>query len=241
MSGQRDAASISMVHRDIQKLVETIKTVTNVTLDCVSENLETLTDPQRKELIGAATDYAEMKRELDDNMHVLKDIENKVKTQQAGALPGGVIGYAKTRLQNRKDQWTEEQIEEDADLKAMREELGEEATGGAAADDSDDDDVVTMQVEESFVCPITTKTLEDPVRSTKCKHYYEKNAIFAILKKHHAGNPFTCPNIGCNQTISKGDLKDAMDITRKIARVAKKKRLEATQAGPADDGFTQID
>lgn len=37
---------------------------------------------QRKELIGAAADYAELKRELDDNMQVLKDIENKVKTQQ---------------------------------------------------------------------------------------------------------------------------------------------------------------
>ena len=96
-----------------------------------------------------------------------------------------MIGYASTRLQNRKDQWTEAQIEEDDTLKAMREELGEEASGPAAGDDDDDDDddVVTMQVEESFVCPITTKTLEEPVRSAKCKHYYEKKAIFAILKK----------------------------------------------------------
>lgn len=50
------------------------------------------------------------------------------------------------------------------------------------------------------------------------------------------------PNIGCSQTVVKSDLKDALDITRKIARLAKKKRLEeATQGGPADDGFTQID
>lgn len=41
---------------------------------------------QRKELIGAAADYAELKRELDDNMQVLKDIENKVKTQQVITL-----------------------------------------------------------------------------------------------------------------------------------------------------------
>jgi len=187
-------------------------------------------------LIGAAADYAELKRELDDNMQVLKDIENKVKTQQAGALPGGVVTYANTRLQNRKGQWTDEQIEEDEILVAMREELGEPAEGAA---DDDDDDIMTMQVEESFVCPITTKTLEEPVRNAKCKHYYEKHAILQILNK---GNPFTCPNIGCSQTVVKSDLKDALDITRKIARLAKKKRLEeATQGGPADDGFTQID
>ena len=68
----------------------------------------------------------------------------------------------------------------------MREELGEPAEGAA---DDDDDDIMTMQVEESFVCPITTKTLEEPVRNAKCKHYYEKHAILQILNK---GNPFTC-------------------------------------------------
>ena len=53
------------------------------------------------------------------------------------------------------------------------------------------------------------------------------------VQHQHPGNPFTCPNIGCSQTVSMSDLKDAMDITRKIARAAKKKRLEAMEAGPA--------
>lgn len=124
----------------------------------------------------------------------------------------------------------------------MRELLGDASGGGSNGKRGmdDDDDIMTIEVTESFLCPLTTKTLVEPVGAGCCSSHYEKKAILAVLKKNPQGYP--CPCIGCNHVLKKEHLKDAPDVARKIARETKRKRLEqATQGGPADDGFTQID
>ncbi len=62
------------------------------------------------------------------------------------------------------------------------------------ADASDDDLVIDREV-ISFACPLTLRTMEEPFSNNKCKHTFEKSAIFEYL----ARGPQRCPQTGCSQ------------------------------------------
>lgn len=62
------------------------------------------------------------------------------------------------------------------------------STSVTAVDDDDDDDIIMTQQELGIKCPYTQQVMKNPVMNKKCRHNYEKDAIFEFiaLKKGNA-------------------------------------------------------
>ena len=72
--------------------------------------------------------------------------------------------------------------------------VGQDQDGAGADDDGDADLVVEREV-RSFTCPLSLRPLRAPYSSRKCKHTFEKEAIFEYL----ANGVRQCPVAGCSQ------------------------------------------
>jgi len=66
---------------------------------------------------------------------------------------------------------------------------------GAGAGDDDDADLVVEREVRSYTCPLSLRPLRDPYSSHKCKHTFDKEAIFEYL----ANGARQCPVAGCSQ------------------------------------------
>ncbi|KAL8786002.1 MAG: hypothetical protein Q9195_008413 [Heterodermia aff. obscurata] len=118
----------------------------------------------------------------------------------------------------------------------------------AAANDSDEDLQVARE-KRSIRCPITLRTMKDPVSSTKCPHSFEREAIFDMLSASSltvgtqpadalAGlgaarkeKAVKCPE--CAVVLRRGDLAKDEALVRKIRRM--REREERDEAGEGDE------
>eukprot|EP00904_Undaria_pinnatifida_P007879 jgi/Undpi1/4220/HiC_scaffold_16.g07586.m1 len=72
-------------------------------------------------------------------------------------------------------------------------------------EDEDDDVIIDRGNAVSLICPITSATFKDPVRSKDCNHTFEKAAIDNHIKI--AGNKEAkCPVAGCAKTVRRANL-----------------------------------
>jgi len=87
--------------------------------------------------------------------------------------------------------------------------------------EDEDDDIVITNRQESTKCPITKRTMTDPLISRRCEHSYS-SVIKDIIKKSEAMR-IECPVAGCVHFVTLSDLKPNKLLARKIRR---KKFLE---------------
>ena len=84
---------------------------------------------------------------------------------------------------------------------------------GDAADEESDDVIEIAQEHISYNCPITLQRFVNPVKSTVCGHHFEKEAIMQLIGR---GPSVDCPVGGCNQMLTKVDLKEDAYMVEKI-------------------------
>jgi SUMO ligase MMS21 Smc5/6 complex component len=86
----------------------------------------------------------------------------------------------------------------------------------------DDDELIATQATVNIIDPFTLDVMVVPVRSTKCKHTYEKSSIEEVLQKNR-NRPVQCPVVGCNQMVSLDDLESDVQMEVVIKRAQKNK------------------
>lgn len=117
-----------------------------------------------------------------------------------------------------------------------------------AGDDDDDDDIQISRANISTRCPLTLQEFDQPVKSAKCNHSYEKQAIVGLIRSQRPATrrgggdsqAFTqeveCPCAGCHQKIGLDDLYKDLVLERKIRRIQRMKEIEEEQGGGHGNG-----
>lgn len=108
---------------------------------------------------------------------------------------------------------------------------------GANADDSDDDIAIDRE-NISTRCPITMAEFREPMKSAKCPHTFEKEAIVGLIRgtrpptghgRRGAWTPTCeCPVPGCGQQLTEKDVVHDAVLVRRIQRLQRARaRAEA--------------
>jgi SUMO ligase MMS21 Smc5/6 complex component len=95
-------------------------------------------------------------------------------------------------------------------------------------DDDQDEDLQVVSQRVSYICPITTKLLVNPVKSSQCGHVYSKAAIVQMMVAHGRGD-IECPKAGCNHYVRESYLKEDRSIARAVAKEERRLQLEAAK------------
>ncbi len=70
--------------------------------------------------------------------------------------------------------------------------------------EDDDIDVIVAEASSQFICPLTKEIMSNPYKNTNCPHSFEYSAILEYVTRE--GRSGICPQVGCNQKISKSSL-----------------------------------
>eukprot|EP00026_Physarum_polycephalum_P007983 Phypoly_transcript_08056.p1 GENE.Phypoly_transcript_08056~~Phypoly_transcript_08056.p1 ORF type:complete len:232 (-),score=56.16 Phypoly_transcript_08056:190-885(-) len=111
-----------------------------------------------------------------------------------------------------------------------------------ALPDQEDEDIVEMhtQTENDFICPLTRKELEDPVKNIPCGHTYSREAIVDYMKKGKSKRgKFPCPVAGCSGELTKETLEKDMELERQLRR--NKQRGGTKKKKPEEEDITNLD
>jgi hypothetical protein len=121
----------------------------------------------------------------------------------------------------------------------IREELKDET-------EMDEDDELCVVNNNSFAnlrsqvtCPIMVSVMVKPVTSKLCKHSFEEDAIFDMIRKGRNGKA-KCPVSGCGKLIGKTDLVLDKSLLRKIKKFHDQEK-EETQNRQDDEGMLTVD
>ncbi|CAN8098468.1 unnamed protein product [Discula destructiva] len=98
---------------------------------------------------------------------------------------------------------------------------------GGDGDDSDDEIQIARE-KRSFRCPLSLVALTEPYTCRRCKHTFQKNAIYDFLGvtgRQPEGKRAKCPEAGCNlQDMRKQDLYYDESLLRRIKRAEQAER-----------------
>ncbi|CAM9102640.1 unnamed protein product [Choristocarpus tenellus] len=78
----------------------------------------------------------------------------------------------------------------------------------------DDDDLEVMAGELSIKCPLTNATFKEPVKSKKCGHTFDKNAVIYHIRVQRQN--CVCPVAGCNKKLAMEDLVPDKEMEREL-------------------------
>jgi len=79
-------------------------------------------------------------------------------------------------------------------------------------------DIVVSAVRQTLVCPLTQKTLEQPVTNPTCGHTYSRDAVRALAR---SAATIPCPLHGCSSSVTLAQLRPNDALARRIARRAR--------------------
>lgn len=115
-----------------------------------------------------------------------------------------------------------------------------------AGDDGSDDDIVMDRETISTRCPITMAEFDKPVRSAKCNHSFEEEAIKEMIGQSRPPTGHgrrdaawvknvQCPVSGCSCQITAADLVHDVALVRRIKRL-QKEAARAEEEGDTTNG-----
>jgi SUMO ligase MMS21 Smc5/6 complex component len=115
----------------------------------------------------------------------------------------------------------------------------------AGAQNAGDDDVqVVAGSGLQLTCPITQKTLVQPVRNLACKHCYEQAAITEALERHaksaKRSADMKCPVAGCGEKVSKRSIQRSQSKEAEVKRALKRQAAQSSssqETAGEDDGL----
>lgn len=95
-----------------------------------------------------------------------------------------------------------------------------------------------------LTCPITQKTLVQPVRNLACKHCYEQAAITEALERHaksaKRNADMKCPVAGCSEKVSKRSIQRSQSKEAEVKRALKRQAAQSSssqETAGEDDGL----
>ncbi|XP_059826757.1 E3 SUMO-protein ligase NSE2 [Hypanus sabinus] len=168
-------------------------------------------------------DYVSMDRELEQFIQVVEGVTNQVMQERTERLPDLRLLLDKRfkELKNlNKDEdllKTDKYLHFKCQLNEMRRQVGAESQSESTSANEIDEDIAVTQSQRNFICPITQREMECPVKNKVCGHSYEEEAIIKIIQtKHKQRKKARCPVVGCDN----GDVKQldlSMDTTLRRA------------------------
>jgi len=115
----------------------------------------------------------------------------------------------------------------------------------APGNEDSDDDIAIDRERISTRCPITLREFEEPVKSTKCNHSFERKAIFEMINQSRPPTAaersrfisnVQCPATGCDQNLTKDDLTTDAVLVRRIRRIQRAKAREQEEGEMEGEG-----
>ncbi|XP_048451700.1 E3 SUMO-protein ligase NSE2 [Rhincodon typus] len=96
--------------------------------------------------------------------------------------------------------------------------VGAESQNDSSSANEIDEDIAVTQSQRNFICPITQREMECPVKNKVCGHSYEEEAIIKIIQnKHKQKKKARCPVVGCdNGDMNQCDLSMDTALRRAI-------------------------
>lgn len=169
-------------------------------------------------------DYVSMDRELEQFIHVVEDVTNQIKQERPERLPDMKLLVNKkfNEVQNlNKD---EDLLKTDiyrhfkSQLNEMKKQVGAGSQNESTSANEIDEDIAVTQSQRNFICPITQRELQCPVKNKVCGHSYEEEAIIKIIQtKHKQKKKARCPVVGCdNGDMNQSDLSTDSTLRRAI-------------------------
>eukprot|EP00039_Didymoeca_costata_P018860 m.335281 g.335281 ORF g.335281 m.335281 type:complete len:255 (+) comp17561_c0_seq1:17-781(+) len=221
---------ITGINRDLTSLEKKLAEVHQETVSCLTECSEFLTDTQLAEMKNAVSFYAKLDLQTKANVKVVSDIGNKIKYNQYTEDLGPYHEYGRDQIEAEINKITDKAVEEHTFVQSMKSEL---VDAGMEQEENVDDDLFVSQATILITCPITSMVMQNPVKCKKCKHHYEKAAIFQALAKT---GKVKCPLAGCHATVTKSDLVEDKLFKKKIEKL----QSQQEEAGTAEE-YTQVD
>ncbi|XP_067888535.1 E3 SUMO-protein ligase NSE2 isoform X2 [Heterodontus francisci] len=169
-------------------------------------------------------DYVSMDRELEQFIQAVGDVTHQIKQERPERMPDlkALVDKRFNELNNlNKD---EDLIKNDkyicfkGQLKEMKKQVGAESQNESTSANEIDEDIAVTQSQRNFICPITQREMECPVKNKVCGHSYEEEAIIKIIQnKHKQKKKARCPVVGCdNGDMNQCDLSADTTLRRAI-------------------------
>ncbi|GCB74712.1 E3 SUMO-protein ligase NSE2 [Scyliorhinus torazame] len=168
-------------------------------------------------------DYVSMDQELEQFIQAVDDVTHQIKQERPERMPDlkSLVDKRFNELKNlNKDEdliKNDKYIHFKGQLKEMKKQVGAESQNESTSANEIDEDIAVTQSQRNFICPITQREMECPVKNKVCGHSYEEEAIIRIIQnKHKQKKKARCPVVGCdNEDINQCDL--SMDTTLRRA------------------------
>eukprot|EP00162_Nutomonas_longa_P009083 comp19009_c0_seq2/m.35074 comp19009_c0_seq2/g.35074 ORF comp19009_c0_seq2/g.35074 comp19009_c0_seq2/m.35074 type:complete len:197 (-) comp19009_c0_seq2:10-600(-) len=119
-------------------------------------------------------------------------------------------------------------------LKRFREKMTE-AGSLLFRENGEDDGLALVSASDNFICPITKREFQDPVKSTQCGHSYSREGVNMLFS---GKTKIKCPV--CKKEMEKKDIEEDVEMITKMKR-KRKRGLENELDDNDDNLFTQID
>jgi SUMO ligase MMS21 Smc5/6 complex component len=110
--------------------------------------------------------------------------------------------------------------------------------GNAAAGNEPGDvdvEIAGVGTQVTTKCPITQQTLVHPVRSSRCKHVYERDAIADLLRKHKGKTELKCPVSGCSERVGRDELERSRSTEAAVKRASRRAGSQRAAANEDED------
>ncbi|KAH7102547.1 hypothetical protein BKA62DRAFT_106833 [Auriculariales sp. MPI-PUGE-AT-0066] len=196
-------------------------------------------DSVMRELIDASQEIEGQKNALQglrQRMLTGEEIDD-IMTQWTGAVDGFKTDYSRKTsrqkyaksneyLKFREAIWNIQHEEDGQAMPPVSTFIGKEV--GDEDDDSDDEVEVGGKTQD-LKDPLSLQTLENPVVSKSCGHFFSKASISEYLGRQ----PRKCPYTGCGTILKPTDLQEDAELTRKVA--AFKRRQQRREADDRED------
>ncbi|XP_067838081.1 E3 SUMO-protein ligase NSE2 [Heptranchias perlo] len=168
--------------------------------------------------------YVSMDRELEQFIQAVDDVTNQIKQERPERMPDlkALVDKRFNELKNLNN--FEDLLKSDkfihfkGQLKEMKKQVGAEPHNESTSANELDEDIAVTQSQRNFICPITQREMECPVKNKVCGHSYEEEAIIKIIQnKHKQKKKARCPVVGCdNGDVNQNDLSADTTLRRAI-------------------------
>ncbi|XP_076826334.1 E3 SUMO-protein ligase NSE2 isoform X2 [Brachyhypopomus gauderio] len=194
--------------------------VSEVALDLV-EAQGTDDSPNVKKLEQMMLECARLDNEINCFVASVEQMTAQVRHEPPEAM-FTLKDSVKTRFDELMAEASDTEIRRHSKVAAFKENIRKSLTKGnetgASVEEELDEDIAVTQSQTNFTCPLTQVEMVNPVKNKKCQHYYDQEAVLAMIKnKQSKKKSFRCPVVGCGNTdVKKSDLELDLVMKRTI-------------------------
>eukprot|EP01134_Creolimax_fragrantissima_P000327 CFRG0327T1 len=179
---------------------------------------------------------ASVKLDLENRCHLqtLKDLKQTMGPYYIQDNLESMVDDFEKDLRKKKDSITDAKVQghewTTEALEILREKLPEKYGGDDDASKDSDQDFTIDNVKESYMCSLTLRLFDQPLKNKDCSHRFNKDGIYGLLAKNN-NKTIRCPTTGCGANITKASLIKDSKFERGMKRAL---RVQAMEGGEED-------